>query len=531
VIHYESDRVTVHHGDCLDVLRELDDNSVDAVVTDPPYGIGFMGKEWDGPGGMLGQMATGREQRGAFAYGGTHSRGYVDNDSPAFQAWCQQWAAECLRVLKPGGHLVAFGGTRTWHRLACAIEDAGFEVRDTLAYMYGSGFPKSLDVSKAIDKAARGVPQGAADPSSPNHGNYRTTKTEGKRWDGDSGQGYGAGGSRFLADGTVSDSATDRVESGSAAVVADAARWQGWGTALKPAYEPVVLARKPLSGTVAANALAWGTGALNVDGCRVGTDGGTSRGANGSNAGKARNTLHGGNFGIERLQAGRWPANVLLDHEAAAMLDEQSGESPPKSTRVGRKGGCADNGSLTGYGSPDDVGVWPGDTGGGASRFFYTAKADSDERPRYRKAGSGDARTTFTGKVCTCLTCGKRFPSPAEMACGHDGYEYRPILDKPGAGEHVAHPTVKPLDLMRWLVRLVTPPGGVVLEPFAGSGATVEACILEGFRCVAIEREADYLPLIMQRIHRQTDPVAHHELTKDEDAEPSLFDLLGGDAA
>jgi DNA modification methylase len=441
VIHYESDRVTVHHGDCLDVLRELDDNSVDAVVTDPPYSLTFMSRDWD------------------------------RHDSPEqFQSWCQFWAAECLRVLKPGGHLLAFGGTRTWHRLACAIEDAGFEVRDSLAYMYGSGFPKSLDVSKAIDKAA-----GAE------------REVVGIKW----ADKYpnGPGGNTFTVGGEP-DGTRSAPEPLTAPATPDAARWQGWGTALKPAYEPVVLARKPLSGTVASNVLAWGTGALNVDGCRVGfvsaSDEAESKGKNrhadfGTEAGG--NEVYGDYSMVPRRNynpPGRWPANVLLDHEAAAMLDEQSGESRDG---VAVKRNLPDEGATqsldvkarTRRGADVTFG-----SGGGASRFFYTAKADSDERPR---------------------------------------------------ANGVAHPTVKPLDLMRWLVRLVTPPGGIVLEPFAGSGATVEACILEGFRCVAIEREADYLPLIMQRVHRQTDPVAHHELTKDDDAEPSLFDLLGGDAA
>ena len=404
-------------------MRLLPEASVHAVVTDPPYGINFMGKAWDAPGGMLGQMATGDEQRGAYAYGGSHSRGYADNDNAAFGAWCETWLTECLRVLKPGGHLLAFGGTRTWHRLACAVEDTGFEVRDSIAWLYGSGFPKSLDVSKAIDKAA-----GATRESL---GTYKGASNIGK-------------GSTNSYITTERGSATD--VDVTAPATPEAQKWDGWGTALKPAFEPVVVARKPLEGTVAANVLEHGTGALNVDGCRIGSDEDTRRNARGGD-----NGLGGtGTFQIRERRAedmpetsGRWPANVILDEHTAAIVDEQSGVST--SGAAGLKGS---SGFADGYSG--EYSVPYGDTGG-ASRFFYAAKAPSEERP---------------------------------------------------TGNGTAHPTVKPLDLMRWLVRLVTPPGGIVLEPFAGSGTTVEACIKEDVRCVAIEREADYLPLIDERINR-----------------------------
>ena len=401
--YYEDDLVTLYHGDCLDVLRELPDCSVDAIVTDPPYGLGFMGREWDAlPPGL-------------------------------------PWAQECLRALKPGGHLLAFGGTRTWHRLACAVEDAGFEVRDSLAWLYGSGFPKSLDVSKAIDKAA-GVGR-------------EVTGTQPDRWTGK---------------GSVLNFATDRAQAEipvmGGPVTPAAAQWEGWGTALKPAFEPVVVARKPLAGTVAANVLAHGTGALNIDGCRIEGEPWTPvapniGGRSGGVMGKPREHPGG-----EPHAGGRWPANVILDESQAAALDEQSGASQ---SRIGKPRGAdaGDGWGMTATGAEYD-------DQGGASRFFYVAKADASERVRV------------------------------------DG---------------IAHPTVKPLALMRWLVRLVTPPGGTVLEPFAGSGTTVEACILEGFKCVAIEREADYLPLIVQRINRRRDPVA---AVKGAGGDGGLFDLL-----
>ncbi len=401
-----SDYPLILHGDCVEEMRQLPETSVHAVVTDPPYGINFMGKAWDAPGGMLGQMATGDEQRGAPTYGGSHSRGYADNDNAAFGAWCETWLTECLRVLKPGGHLLAFGGTRTWHRLAVAVEDAGFEIRDSMAWLYGAGFPKSLDVSKAIDRAAGALAhESKSFIVAGQTGKLINPPTKG-----------------YVPPAPATDAAK---------------QWQGWGTALKPAFEPIVVARKPLTGTVAANVLEHGTGALNVDACRIGTEALVN-----PPMGSPQNS-YGGYAATATAVTGRWPANVILDEHTAALVDEQSGVST--SGAAGLKGS---SGFADGYSG--EYSVPYGDTGG-ASRFFYVAKAPAEERP---------------------------------------------------TGNGTAHPTVKPLDLMRWLVRLVTPPGGIVLEPFAGSGTTVEACIKEDVRCIAIEREADYLPLIDERINR-----------------------------
>lgn len=691
--YYADDLVTLHHGDCLDVMRTLPDGSVHAVVTDPPYGLGFMGREWDSlPPGL-------------------------------------PWARECLRVLKPGGHLLAFGGTRTWHRLAVAVEDAGFEVRDSIAWLYGSGFPKSLDVSKAIDKldasamrldrartfqswlrqhltpqqinAVTGTDMGhhlTTHPSQPavataplfdllrpllpevpaeiealvaertvESENYKRREVVGAGFRVDNKTGavpYGSGTPEGVYDITNAHTPAART-------------WQGWGTAMKPAhepvvcarkpfsavpyggevvdlhhllggllwlsftparraglsspssppahdaawcvsarvsaaldtspaasdgtgtysspalastcsnivtswsailaalsdptttsttstasstttalrtlrsllapltsqtttppcgclrpgpaspagsaassstadwsrwlhtlsasapvsaiegialavasalatvaeslstarpdgsavptattgvdarrsaFEPVVVARKPLSGTVAANVLAHGTGALNVDACRVqaGQDyADKCASVVGLSTGHGYSDLGGQPRTDSANAAGRWPANVLLDDSQADELDRQSGTttSPTTVTR-----GPDRNPSSYGLRTETEYANGHGDSGG-ASRFFptfrYEAKAPTEERPR-------------------------------------DG--------------HVAHPTVKPLDLMRWLVRLVTPPGGTVLEPFAGSGTTAEACVIEGFRCIAIEREAAYLPLIVARLSKPIQP-------------------------
>ncbi|GAA2629937.1 DNA-methyltransferase [Streptomyces axinellae] len=362
--YYSDDQITLHHGDSLDILPTLPDASVDAIVTDPPYELGLMGRTWD---------------RTGIAYN-------VD-------LW-----RDCLRVLKPGGHLAAFGGTRTYHRMAVAIEDAGFEIRDSLHWIYGSGFPKSLNL------------------------------------DGDH---------------------------------------AGWGTALKPAHEPVVLARKPLAGTVGANVARHGTGALNIDACRteagqdyrdkcasvVNLDSNRNGDAYGEWTGVREDSAH---------SAGRWPTNVVLTHPP--LLDEHGapigdacadgcvpgcpvadmdGQSGVTVSRIGKPRGAAagDGWGMTATGAEYS-------DHGGASRFFpvfrYAPKAPSSERPRLP-----------------------------------DG---------------TTHPTVKPLGLMRWLVRLVTPPGGKALDPFAGSGATLEAAVLEDLRAIGIERDEPYAELCRTRL-------------------------------
>ena len=412
--YYQDDLVTLWHGDCRNVMAQLPGNSVDAIVTDPPYELGFMGRRWDASG---------------IAY---------DQD-----VWDQ-----AHRVLKPGGHLLAFGGTRTWHRLAVAIEDAGFEVRDSIAWMYGSGFPKSLDVSKAIEKAA---------------GAEREVIGQAQVW--------GRGVDRF------SDIGQDIAVNGNAQVAITAPatpaaqQWQGWGTALKPAFEPIVVARKPLIGTVAQNVLTHGTGALNIDGCRIGyASEDDKEKALAGDAFKRKDTSDKGwsrpwmedaervermnREAKERAQGGRWPANVILDESQAAELDRQSGVTTTK-----QPAGIVTDTRDTSQSIGAFSGVYQrqalNDTGG-ASRFFYVPKAGSNERPR-----AGDT----------------------------------------------AHPTVKPLDLMRYLVKLVTPPGGTVLEPFAGSGTTLEACVVEGFNAIGIEMTEDYLPLITQRLSKPTQQV------------------------
>ncbi len=424
-------------GDCVEQMRTLEANSVDAIVTDPPYGLEFMGKAWDGFGTPLG-----------------------------FQTWSEQWAREAYRVLKPGGHLLAFGGTRMYHRLAAGIEDAGFEIRDTLMWLYGSGFPKSLDVSKAIDKSA---------------GFEGKVVAKGKSWnnpeskDGDT--------ARFNA----SPGEYDIKELSEAAK-----KWQGWGTALKPAVEPIVLARKPLIGTVAENVLTHGTGALNIDASRIRYLSEKERAEVNARTGpnsRYRPQTGGGVTGAmsalgERhtddvtSPLGRWPANILLDEEAAALLDEQSGNLAINKVAFYPYRENGGDGPSVGLSGKKNAPNGYGDTGG-ASRFFYVAKAGRAERnkglegfaPKRDHDGRNDG--------------------------GVGGDNPRNRTNQPKAN---IHPTVKPVDLMRYLITLVTPKGGTVLDPFMGSGTTAVAAIQEGVNWIGCEREPEYVAIIEARI-------------------------------
>lgn len=378
------DSFTIHHGDCLEVLRSLPDCSVDSVVSDPPYGLSFMGKKWD-------------------------------YDVPSVEVW-----QECLRVLKPGGHLLAFAGTRTQHRMAVRIEDAGFEIRDMIAWVYGSGFPKSLDVSKAIDKAA-GAEREVVGTKLGLPGYSLAASTGGN-----------------LYEGSFGGTGNPAKECAITAPATEAARqWQGWGTALKPALEPITLARKPLEGTVAENVLKWHTGAVNVDGCRVEANDNYTENAVTQGISTARTSYDPRQTRrtFKPSTAGRWPANLIHDgsEEVTELLND-------------------------------------------AARFFYCAKASKKDRDEGLELF--DVKS-HPGEYCIA---------------NHNG---QPRKHQPRAN---IHPTVKPTDLMRYLCRLVTCPGGVVLDPFTGSGSTGKAAVLEGFRFIGIEREAEYVQIARARI-------------------------------
>jgi DNA modification methylase len=382
----------LEHGDCIAVMATLAEASVDAVVADPPYGIGFMGHEWDQAlhkGKRNGNPASGRFGRSPAIVAGRYDNTLAGNR--IFAAWCEEWARECLRVLKPGGHLLAFGSTRTYHRLASGVEEAGFEIRGQIDWLFGEGFPKALNIAKALDKAA-GI------------------DTRSTRWT----------------------PTTD-----------EAKAWIGWQTHLKPGHEPIAVARKPAAvRSVARNVVEHGTGALNIGACRIPV--------------AAGDEMHGFNRGYDDHpfvphDDGRFPADVILDHLAAGELDDQSGPltSGANPTRRGTDKFRQIYGNFAGQ---RECHAARGADVGGASRFYYCAK---------------------TGHV--------------ERHAGCDAFGGNP------------HPTPKPIDLMRWLVRLVAPPGAVVLDPFAGSGSTGIASVLEGFDFIGIEREpleAEGLPYV-----------------------------------
>lgn len=414
---------TVFSGSNLDVLPFMADNSVDAIVTDPPYELGFMGKSWDSSG---------------IAY--------------SVELW-----RECLRVLKPGGHLLAFGGSRTWHRIAVAIEDAGFDVRDSIAWLYGSGFPKSHDISKGIDKAA-GVEREIVTDVVEDLFGEREEAIEVTDRRGDETT-YGLGHSGKVVSGE--------------AITDDAKKWQGWGTALKPAFEPVVVARKPLVGTVAANVLEWGVGGLNIDASRIAGESWGSRPPSVSDG----ITLNGLNPMVkESNNLGRWPANIILDPYTAELLDEQSGQT------VSNAGGRS-TGRNFGQEADNDFSKDRERTGhndsGGASRFFYVAKASK----RDRNEGLEELEP--------------QRHSDDQNGEGVGGDNPR---NRTNHAKQNFHPTVKPTDLMRYLIKLVTPAGGVVLDPFTGSGSTGKAALLDGYQFLGIELTNDYLPIIQGRL-------------------------------
>lgn len=402
-VMFADDFVTIHHGDCRDVMAGMEADSIDAIVTDPPYGLSFMGRDWD-------------------------------HGVPGEHFW-----REALRVAKPGAHLVAFGGTRTYHRLAVAIEDAGWEVRDCLGWIYGSGFPKSLDVSKAIDKEA---------------GNERPDRVV-----------SGYAGNSVL-------SATLTVQSAGTPIAAAAAAWEGWGTALKPAWEPIILARKPLTGTVAGNVQRWGTGAININGCRIETD-------EAWNGRALPDAQDGVTWGGELNQSssssshplGRWPANIVHDgsDEVLAVFPQTTSGSRAAGVRSG----------MGYHGADGDGGPALDASEGSAARFFYCAKATTAERDE----GIWDVPEEY------------EHSGPRGHSLNGDGSP-RP---RPRPRRNI-HPTVKPVALMRWLVRLVTPPDGIVLDPFMGSGTTLIAARAEGHTSIGIDLEESHCEIAWGRM-------------------------------
>ena len=376
-------------GDCRVRLKELADNSIDSIVTDPPYELGFMGKSWDSTG--------------------------VAYDVTVWQ--------ECLRVLKPGGHLLAFGGSRTYHRLAVAIEDAGFQIRDQIMWVYGSGFPKSLNIGKQ-----------------------------------------------------------DGCEV-----------WNGWGTALKPAHEPIVMARKPLVGTVANNVLTYGVGGINIDGSKVGrADGDDSSAGNRTATFGTQDTLGGGDGsgGWSQNEQGRFPANFIHDgSDEVLQLFPDTGKSTPSKGHLRKGNTVGDERTPKGAGLYGD-GAWiagsPHNDSGSAARFFYCAKASKKDRNEGLEGFEVGQAKGGGGGIGDYL-------DDVNSASGKYGSEKAPQRNH--------HPTVKPTDLMRYLCRLITPPNGTVLDPFTGSGSTGKAAVLEGFNFIGVEQSEEYLAIAKARVN------------------------------
>jgi DNA modification methylase len=477
----------LYNENCLDVLKRLEDNSLDSIVTDPPYGLSFMGKKWD-------------------------------YDVPSVEIW-----AECLRVLKPGGHLLAFAGTRTQHRMAVRIEDAGFEIRDMIAWVYGSGFPKSHDVSKGIDKRGgesvawfgpwfrkwreeNGVTQkqvaalflsktggltgcvanwelGLNMPTVEQFNLIRDTfglpfesieaaqrEVVGQRT---TGIGTGGGSTPIMGDGSrdITAPATEAAK-----------QWEGWGTALKPALEPITVARKPLMGTVAENVLEHGTGGLNIDGCRVvgETRPVMVRTQTLVTASSTENPTSGATSSGEVTNLGRWPANLIHDgsDEVVGLFPTTGGGGKPQ-----QRDRAISSVPYTGAHRPEYTPYQDTATGGGsAARFFYCAK--SSKRDRDEGLEGLPLHDVYSEAAATPM---------------------RDQREQAKRANH--HPTVKPTNLMRYLCRLVTPPGGVVLDPFMGSGSTGKAAMIEGFQFIGCEMSPEYFEIAKARIEAaKTEP-------------------------
>jgi len=414
-------------GDCIKIMAQLPENFVDAIVTDPPYGFSFMGKEWDKFGTNL----------------------------QKYQEWTRQWAKQAFRVLKPGGHMLIFGGTRTYHRMTCGIEDTGFEIRDCMMWIFSTGFPKSLDISKAIDKLKKAKRE-------------KTGESQ-KFGRCDSG----------IYQMNVNNPPKMKFNCYDKPATPEAKQWDGWGTTLKPAYEPIVVARKPLSeNNVAMNVLRWGTGGLNIDGCRIETTDVLSFGSRNIGNGIIYNTCKPTTEGKQN-QYGRFPSNIMFECICDEVVNNQHTNPDCPCHILDKQSGVRKSSGIKNRDSQKDT-----QDVGGASRFFYCAKASTSERNMGLK--NADAKIDCDRNP-ECYSANVPFNRIRRLQ-----------LNRSGKINH--HPTVKPIKLMEYLVKLVTPPDGIVLDPFAGSGSTLIACKKLGFRYIGIEQEAEYVEIANKRL-------------------------------
>jgi DNA modification methylase len=521
--YWSDDMVTLHLGDCREVLAAIEENSIDAVVCDPPYGLEFMGAEWDSfktgdgfrrsrnpadagrdkkPSNARIRQPSDRDKRPGAAHNSSTS--LVARNVPdayvagqPFQAWCQQWAEECLRVLKPGGWMLAFGSTRTSHRLKCGIEDAGFEIRDTVAeltgqdapemmWVYGSGMVKSRDAARSVDMQVCTLPGRHCMrrvPDDPKPGDHVCPES------------------------------------------AEGESWRGYGTAVSPAWEPIVVARKLLAGTLGANLLTFGTGALNIDGCRVGSGGYDAPGDRGHEDNRSRAMAFGMTAGRSH-DAGRWPSNVVLVHSPSCQptgmrrVRGTAGGTTRDGIGVLKHGGMnarpqhAGIGGETirpGYGDADGmetVEAWDCAPGCPVAEMDrQSGVLTSGANPARRGSDKfRDAYGEFAGQQECVSHRGANAGGASRFFATFHYAAKAPASERPKLPDGTAWPTVKPLRLMRHLVRLVTPPGGTVLDLFCGTGVTGEAAVVEGFRCILIDKDPVAAELTKVRLRKPIQP-------------------------
>ena len=457
-LYSENKSYKLYHGNMLDMLDVIDLNSIDSIVTDPPYELNFMGKGWD-------------------------------NAGVSFQK--ETWK-KCFDVLKPGGYLLAFGGSRTFHRIACAIEDAGFEIRDTIMWLYGSGFPKSMNIGLAIDKK-NGIESKIVGYANGTMPDFRDVGKKQKELIGID----------KLTFGQIENS--ERKEQ---PIYEAQNKWSGWGTSLKPSYEPIIVARKPCEGTCIDNVLKYGVGGINIDECRVETNeqlqGTTSKLAKyGGSSYLESKTKNNGEY--EQNPNGRYPANTILTYDETDFDEVCGGFPDTKSGKNGIRQSDGFNKNDYGKGIGIKAGMNNGEYGdsGSASRYFYCAKASK----RDRDEGLDEFETKKTGELQGGRTEGSA--GSVMNPLRPDGYvRNNPLNPYAGAGgiKKNIHPTVKPTTLMQYLVRLVTPKGGTILDPFNGSGSTGKATMYENkdrnanYKYIGIELTDDYLPIARARI-------------------------------